>query len=66
MDSEVQMGGMIYKTPAQVQGLYRNNQLLISFSLLIDNTVLGIPRQSVEEIQLYAQGVRLSGDPGYP
>ena len=66
MASEVQMGNRTYKTPAQVQGLYRDDQLLIGFSLMIDNTVLGIPQQAVEDIQLYAQGVRLAGVPGYP
>ena len=65
MTSEVQMGGVTYKAPAQVQGLYRDDQLLISFSLVIDNTVVGIPQQSIEDLQLYAQGVRLAGVPGY-
>ena len=60
VDSEVQMGGMRYKTPAQVQGLYQDDQMLMSFSLLIDNAILGIPQQAIEDIQFYAQGVRLS------
>ncbi len=62
VDSEVQLGGVRYKTPAQVQGLYQDDQLLMSFSLLIDNTVLGIPQQAIEDMQFYAQGVRLSGE----
>lgn len=65
MASEVQMGSRTYKTPARVQGLYQDDQLLISFTLMIDNTLLGIPRQAVEGIQLYAQGVRLAGASGY-
>ena len=65
MTSEVQMGGLTYKAPAQVQGLHRDDQLLISFSLTIDNTVVGIPQQAIEDLQLYAQGVRLAGVPGY-
>lgn len=63
VDSEVQMGGERYRTPAQVQGLYQDDQLLMSFSLLIDNTTLGIPQQAIEDIQFHAQGVRLSGEP---
>ena len=63
VDSEVQMGGMRYKTPAQVQGLYQDDQMLMSFSLLIDNTMLGIPQQAIEDIQFYSQGVRLSDEP---
>ena len=64
MAGEVQMGNRTYKTLAQVQGLHQDNQLLISFSLVIDNTLLGIPRQAIEDIQLYARGVRLAGMPG--
>ena len=63
VDSEVQMGGRRYKTPAQVQGLYQDDQLLMSFSLLIDNRILGIPQQAIEDIQFYSQGVRLSDEP---
>ncbi len=63
MDSEIQMGGMRYKTSAQVQGIYQDDQMLMSFSLLINNTVLGIPQQAIEDIQLYAQGIRLPGEP---
>ena len=66
LTTEVQMGGVTYKTPAQVQGLYRDDQMLISFSLLIDNTTIGIPRQNIQDIRLYAQGVRLAGELGYP
>lgn len=64
--SEVQMGGRTYNTTARVQGLYQDDQLLLSFSLVIDNTIMGIARQAVEDIQLYAQGVRLAGVRGNP
>ena len=66
LTSEVQMGGVTYKSPAQVQIFYQDDQMLLSFSVLIDNTILGIPQQAIEDIQLYAQGVRLAGLPGYP
>lgn len=62
MVSEVQMGGRTYKTTAQVQGLYQDGELLIGFSLIYRDTVLGTD-QIVEDIQLYAQGVRLAGVP---
>ena len=62
MASEVQMGGRTYKTTAQVQGLYQDGELLIGFSLMFSDTVLGAD-QVVEDLQLYAQGVRLAGVP---
>lgn len=62
MVSEVQMGGRTYKTTAQVQGLYQDGELLIGFSLMYRDTVLGAD-QMVEDLQLYAQGVRLAGVP---
>ena len=65
MGTEVEMGGRRYPTTAQVQGYWQEDQLLISFSLMVDNTRLGTPPQTVEELQLFAQGVRLSGIPGY-
>ena len=66
MAGEVQMGNKTYKSPARVHGFYQNGQLLIGFSLMIDNTLMGIPLQAVEDIQLYAQGVRLAGVTGPP
>lgn len=61
MAAEVQMGGVTYKTPVQVQGLYRNDDLIMDFSMSINNVIIGVARQAVQEIQLYAPGVRILG-----
>lgn len=61
LKSEVVMGGAIYETLAEVQGVYRDDQLILNFSLAVNNVIIGIPRQAIEEIQLYANGVRVAG-----
>ena len=61
LKSEIAMGDMIYETLAQVQGVYRDDQLVFGFSLAINNVIMGIPRQAIEEIQLYASGIRVAG-----
>ena len=63
LESEVQMGGQRYQAPAQTQVFYQGDQMIISFSILMNVVSLTTPRGAAEEIQLYAQGVRLAGEP---
>ena len=66
MESEVQMGGQRYKAPAQVQIFYQDEQLILSFAITMGVGAFSTPRGAAEEIQLYAQGVRVAGEPGRP
>ena len=56
---EVRLAGQVFITPIHLEGIYRNNTLILDVSASVTEEGQRVAGSEVEELQLFGHGVRL-------
>ena len=59
LPGEVHLADQVFLTPVQLEGLYENDTLVLDLEATITHEVESVAGGGVDELQLYAHGVRI-------